>query len=247
MMSDLIRSEWIKFRSVRSTVILVLSAGALVVLVAVIAANHARGQSGVVHLGDLTAGVSVAAFLFGALGVQVIGQEYRFNTIRPTFTAAPWRGRVLAAKLIVTTVACAAVSLVMVGVCGLIGMAMLGDRFEIDSLDHRVVLGIVLFSIGWSAMGLGVGAIIRQPVAGMLVLLGEGFVAEQILAGLVKATQPWLPFLNGVQMTVRNPHGDGDGATDTIFRSVLGGGIYFFLVAVVLLAVGWALALRRDA
>lgn len=244
MMVNLIRSEWIKFRSVRSTVILVLSAGALVVLIAVIAANEAKGDGRlVVYLGDLTPGVSVAAFLFGALGVQVIGQEYRFNTIRPTFTAAPWRGRVLAAKLIVTTLACAAVSLVMVAACALIGAAMLGDRFEVDTLDHRVVFGIVLFSMGWSAMGLGVGAIIRQPVAGMLILLGEGFVAENILAGLVRASHPWLPFFNGVQMTARDTGGDGSDG----LRTVLGGGIYFFAIAAIVVTVGWLLALRRDA
>ena len=53
------------------------------------------------NLTDLTVGVSLACLLFGVLGVQVIGQEYRFNTIRPTFTAAPRRLPVVLAKLIV--------------------------------------------------------------------------------------------------------------------------------------------------
>ena len=69
---------------------------------ALIANDQRTGiQDGYGNLGNVIGGVQVAIFLFGTLGVQIIGQEYRFNTIRPTFTAAPWRMRVLAAKLVV--------------------------------------------------------------------------------------------------------------------------------------------------
>ena len=242
-MIDLIRSEWIKFRSVRSTVVLVLSAGALVIIIAGFAANDRQNNLGPLesaHLGDITVGIPFALFLFGTLGVQIIGQEYRFNTIRPTFTAAPWRIRVLIAKLIVVTMATAAVALVMVLVCAVIG-AVVVDRFTIDGLDQRVVWGTVLFTVGWTMLGMGLGAIIRQPIAAMLILLVEAFVAEQILAGIVRSTGKWVPFLNGIQMTVREPDESG------LFRSPLGGGIYFFAVAIAVWIIGAILANRRDA
>ena len=258
-MIDAIRSEWIKFRSVRSTVILVLTAGALVILVAVLAsnsANHdaAKAACGSIgsfapqgpnspcqtHLGDISVGVSIAAFLFGVLGVQIIGQEYRFNTIRTTFTAVPRRGRVLAAKLVVVTAATALVSVVMLAVTWAIGTVMV-HHFSVDSLDQRVILGTVLFGVGWTALGMGVGSILRQPIAGMVALLLDGFVVEQLLAGLVHASGPWLPFLNGLQMTRRN-HPE-----ELHTRSVLAGGIYFFVVAALLWGVGAYLASRRDA
>ena len=251
-MINLIRSEFIKFRSVRSTLLVLGAGGALVILVAVLQANHISGDvdrlpAGAVSqtLGDLTGGVSVAVFLFGALGVQVIGQEYRFNTIRTTFAAAPIRWRVLVAKLIVVTLAVAAVSLVMMGVCAAIGAAML-PNFTVDGLDQRVIFGTVLFGMGWAAMGLGVGAIVRQPIAGILILLGEAFVAEGILVNLFHGLAPWLPFQNGFQMTVRNPGGDGSGG-EIVYRSVLGGGIYFFIVTAIVLGIGLYLANRRDA
>lgn len=241
-MINLIRAEWIKFRSVRSTVVLVLSAGVLVVLIAVIAANDKAnhlvpGQDA--HLGDITVGIPFALFLFGTLGVQIIGQEYRFNTIRPTFTAAPWRIRVLLAKLIVVTTATAVVAFVMVVVCALIGAVMI-DRFTIDGVDQRIILGTVLFTIGWTMLGMGLGAIIRQPIAAMLILLVEAFVVEQIVAGLVRSTAPWMPFLNGIQMTVRDPDVEN-------FRAPLPGGIYFFAVAIVVWVIGAVLANKRDA
>lgn len=238
-MINLIRSEWIKFRSVRSTVLLVLSAGLLVIVIGGFAVNDKRGDASS-HLGDITVGIPFALFLFGTLGVQIIGQEYRFNTIRPTFTAAPWRVRVLIAKLIVVTAATAVVALVMVLVCALVGMAVL-DPFTIDGLDQRVIWGTVVFAVGWTMMGMGVGAIIRQPVAGIVILLVEAFVAENILANLVRSSGKWLPFLNGIQMTVRNPDTSG------YFREPLGGGIYFFAVAIVVWVIGALLVVKRDA
>jgi ABC-type transport system involved in multi-copper enzyme maturation permease subunit len=239
-MVNLIRSEWIKFRSVRSTLITLLLAGGLVVLIGVIAANDAANDFPPIRLTELTPGVSIAALIFGALGVQVLGQEYRFNTIRPTFTAMPRRWRVLVAKLIVVTLACAAISVLMVGFCWLIGSAMI-DGFETDGVDQRAALGIVLFSMGWSALGMGLGAIVRQPIAGILILLAEAFVVETIVSGLVPSLSKWMPFLNGFRMTLR------DEDFDNQYQSVLGGGIYFFAVAAAVWVLGAFLATRRDA
>jgi ABC-2 type transport system permease protein len=236
-MINAIRSEWIKFRTVRSTLVLLAAAGGLVVLVAVIAALQKEQPH---HMSELIVGVRLAAFLFGALGVQIIGQEYRFNTIRPTFTAEPRRRRVLGAKLVVVVSACAAMSALMLGVCALIGSVLI-DGFTIDATDGRVMVGTVLFAICWSALGLGVGAIVRQPIAGIVLLLGEAFVAEQIGYGLIKAIRPWLPFFNGIQMTVAHP-GEMSG-----LRGPLAGGCYFAVVTVIVLTVGLFLAERRDA
>lgn len=239
-MINVIRSEWIKFRSVRSTIVTLFLAGALVVIVALISAGQAQDYFPPVRLTSLTGGVSVAALIFGALGVQILGQEYRFNTIRPTFTAVPQRWRVLVAKLVVVTLACAAMSIMMVGFCYLIGTAFV-DGFEVDGTDQRAMMGIVLFSMGWSAMGMGIGAIVRQPIAGILIQLAEAFVLESIIGGILPSTAKWLPFLNGFQMTFRTDGGETD------LQSVFAGGVYFFAVAAVVWVVGAVLATRRDA
>ena len=211
-MVNLIRSEWIKFRSVRSTLVTLILAGGLVVLIGVISATQPNDDF----------------------------PPIRFDTIRPTFTAMPRRWRVLVAKLVVVTSACAAISILMVGFCWLIGSVMV-DGFEVDGFDRRTALGIVLFSIGWSALGMGVGAIVRQPIAGILILLAEAFVVENIVAGLVPSLAKWMPFINGFQMTFRVGNSGSD------FQSVLGGGIYFFAVATAVWLIGAGLATRRDA
>lgn len=241
-MNHLIRAEWLKFRSVRSTVVTLGLAGVIVVLVAVLVARDIQGdafRSETTNLSGLTGGVSFAALLFGVLGVQIIGQEYRFNTIRTTFTAAPHRTRVLLAKLIVVSSACAAVSLVMMAVCWAVGTAILDD-FEMDGTDVRIIWATALFSALWAGAGMAVGAIVRQPIAGILVLLGESLVLENLIFGLYPWTARWMPFSNGFQMTLRN-----DGANE--LRSTLEGGLYFAAVVIVLWAIGAYLVNRRDA
>ena len=240
-MIDLMRSEWIKLRSVRSTLIMLFAAGVLTVLFAVLIANDQRGAPyfGAGQLGEVIGGVQVAIFLFGTLGVQIIGQEYRFNTIRPTFTAAPWRMRVLAAKLAVATVAAALVSAVMLAVSALIGSVMLSD-FSIVSMDQRIIWATILFAMGWTMYGMALGAIVRQPIAAIVILLIQGLVAEPLLAQLVKWTGPWMPFQNGIQMTQRT--GDPEH-----LRSIFGGGVYFFVFTFVMWGIGAYLVNRRDA
>src|SRR5699024_161180 len=110
MMLNSIRSEWIKFRSVRSTLLLLGAGGALTVLFAVLIARDLARDQQTFHLTDISAGSNIAVYLFGALGVQIIGQEYRFNTIRSTFLATPKRLRVYLAKMIVVSAAVAAMA-----------------------------------------------------------------------------------------------------------------------------------------
>ena len=242
-MIDTIRSEWIKLRSVRSTVILLIIGGALTIGIALIAINEIQNDDPPLRLSQITIGVSLSAFLFGALGVQIIGQEYRFNTIRSTLSATPNRVRVLVAKMIVVAVAVFVVAFVMMLICVALGSVFL-DNFEMDGVDMRILWATPLFAAGWSLMGLGVGAILRQPVAGIIVLLAEGFVVESIVANVVHGTAKWLPFSNGVLMTIRDSSDPGD---EIQFRGTLDGGIYFFLVVAVVLAIGVVVAQRRDA
>ena len=238
-MINVLRSEWVKFRSVRSTLITLILAGGLVVLVAVIAANHENDIGGAANLSALTGGVSAAALIFGTLGVQIIGQEYRFTTIRPTFTAVPRRLQVLIAKLIVATLAVATTAAAMVALCWVIGTVMLDD-FAMDGVDRRIAFGIVCFSVIWTAFGFGLGAIVRQPIAGILIMLGWAFVAENIIAGLFPRFVRWLPFNNGFQMTLRIEESPD-------MQSVLAGGIYLALISTALVLLGMVLANRRDA
>ena len=107
---DLVRSEWTKIRSVRSTmwtvgltIILGIGIGALV---CAITRGHWHDmgafsrQSFDAPATSLT-GLLFAQFTIGVLGVLAISAEYSTGTIRATFSAAPNRLRVFGAKIAV--------------------------------------------------------------------------------------------------------------------------------------------------
>lgn len=242
-MINSIRSEWIKFRSVRSTLILLMIGGLITVAIGALSIGEISDNHQSFNLTDISGGAQISVILFGALGVQIIGQEYRFNTIRPTFSATPNRWRVLVAKMVVISMAVAVVAALMLGVCVLMGKLFL-DGFALDDTDVRIIWGTVLFAVLWSLAGVGVGAILRQPIAGIIILLVEGGVVEPIVGGLFSGTVKWLPFLNGSQMMFRN---EGDPDPNFALRSPLDGGVYFAMVIAVVLALGLVLAQRRDA
>lgn len=244
-MIDTLRSEWIKFRSVRSTMLLLLIGGFITIAFAILIANDISGDDRVFNLTDIAAGSNIAVYLFGALGVQIIGQEYRFSTIRPTFSATPNRMRVYVAKMIVVAVTVAVMAALMQLVTVLIGHLML-DPFEVDTADRNAFLGTIAFAMGWTLVGVALGAILRQPIAGIIILMVEGGIAENILLALFKWTAPWLPFANGSQMMTRNSLRSPEDPLHGL-RPPVDGGIYFFVVVAVLLAIGAVLIQRRDA
>ena len=110
-----IRSEWLKLRSVRSNLfmlasMLVLGVGLGALLTGVIPSSPRRnGEPSPLHnpfdrVGIALAGLNLVMLLAGVFGVHLVGQEYRFSTIRATFAAVPKRLHVMASKLTVLTV-----------------------------------------------------------------------------------------------------------------------------------------------
>ena len=119
------------------------------------------------------------------LGVLSATAEVRYQTLTPTFLAAPRRERVLAAKLIVIALAGAAF-----GVFGLIGSigagAPLLAAFGIDPMlgetDTWLLAGrIVIACALWAIVGVGVGALIPNQIAAIVVVLAFTQFVEPIL------------------------------------------------------------------
>ena len=110
---DVLRSEWVKLRSVRSTFwALTVTVVLGVALGAVISAAAAHGYAKSSVSGKLSwdptevslDGVAVAALAIVVLGVLCISSEYSSGMIRTSLIAVPKRGRVLAAKSLVFAV-----------------------------------------------------------------------------------------------------------------------------------------------
>ncbi|HEY3263202.1 MAG TPA: hypothetical protein VGJ95_23510 [Pseudonocardiaceae bacterium] len=118
------------------------------------------------------------------LGVLAVTTEYRYQTITSTFLAEPRRGLVLAAKLAVALglglgFGVLALAASVGGAAPVVAAtghdALLGDAGIWRALA-QAVLGMVL----WAGIGVGVGAVLRNQVAAIVVILAFSQLVEPL-------------------------------------------------------------------
>jgi hypothetical protein len=186
---DLVGSEWTKVRSVRSTFWSLLVAVVTPIAVSAVVAfafTNAPGRGprpdpllpGVISLEYAVIAVSV-------LGVLAFSAEYSTGLIQVTFTAAPRRRAVLAAKAVVLAALTLAVGEAVAFASFGLDQAILASHGQGVSLGHSGVPGAVL-SAGLllcvcALLGLALGAIIRHTAGGIAatiaVILVPGIAA----------------------------------------------------------------------
>ncbi|HEY5361919.1 MAG TPA: ABC transporter permease subunit [Streptosporangiaceae bacterium] len=195
----MIRGELRKIITVRGPWLL-LAAGPLIVVAGITGLIESGGN---VHdpalQGRAYAHVGLAAICTLIFGILAVSGEYRQATITDTYLSSPRRERVLAAKLAVYGLAGAAAGLLS----GLVAIAVTaawwsarGGTFHLSAAGAWATLGGgVAANVAFAAIGVCVGAVIRNPVAAVAAALAwialvEGIVGQLIGAGLAR----WLPF-----------------------------------------------------
>ncbi len=205
-----LRSEFVKFRSLRSTVYTPLTAVALMIgigaLFAAVTASQyhtfsAAEQAGFDPVGTSLTGVTFAVIAFGVLGVLMTSGEYGTGMIRSSLTVVPRRLPVLWGKLTVFAGVIFSVSLVASFLSFFLGQALLHSHHIGVSLSApgalRSVVGGALYITVAGLIALALGALFRNTAAGISTFAGVFFVLP-ILAGLLPASiadylNPYLP------------------------------------------------------
>lgn len=186
-----LRSEWAKLWSVRSTGI-ALGATALltVVLGAFIGANHspgeAEGTTGPVQFALL--GTQFGQVIIAVLGVVVTAGEYSTGTIRATLTAVPRRLPVLWAKAAVFGAVAFATLLATTFVTFAISQSFLSGTDQEAALnDPGIARALVGAAAGISLIGvisLALGAALRGIPAGIGGYIGGVLILPEVLGML---------------------------------------------------------------
>lgn len=184
-----LRSEWTKFRSLRSTlwtllvtVVLMVGLGALISAVGASAWDDLDpGRRATFDpVGASLSGVGFAQLAVGVLGVLVISGEYSTGMVRASLTAVPRRLPVLWAKLAVFAVVTFAVTLVAALVAFLVGQALLDGAGLGVSLSAdgalRSVIGSALYLTVAGLTGLAIGTVLRSTAAAISTFVGVFFV-----------------------------------------------------------------------
>ncbi|MDP2291813.1 MAG: ABC transporter permease [Actinomycetota bacterium] len=256
-MINLLRSEWIKLRTVTMNWVLGIIAVAFPLLITLLTAFFASGNDGDGEgldteglISVLTGTTVVAALLCGVIAAASITSEFGFGTIRPTFAATPRRLRVIVAKGAVVVAATTALAVVVQLIGWFVGGAVADSQGA--SIDLALVptgvpamIGAVVLTALMSLAGYALGLLTRStPVAVSILivwpLIAEGLIAQLLVLVAGNDSIPnWMPFQSGIRLVVV---GSVDLGPSRPFA-----GIYFGLFALALAALGaWAVD-RRDA
>ena len=188
----------------------------------------------------LSAGTSAA--LFAALiGVMAITSEFRHGTIRPTFVVTPHRTRVVAAKVTASLLMGALFGLAAIGLSFGVGSAILSVRdipLELGTSDVLwLVLGTPAMTAAWAAIGVGLGAVVRNQVFAVIGLIVWAMVIDNLLRALVPSIGGYTP-VGASAALVADP-------ADYVLAAAAGGLLLLGYVAAFVLA-GSLLVARRD-
>lgn len=194
-----LNSEWIKFRSLRSTWFSLLAALLITDgLGTLFSALHAHrmqqgiGPGGKIFGFDATQvslrGVFLAQLAIGVLGVLFITGEYSTGMIRSSLAAVPRRRPVLIAKAVVFAIPVFAVSLVATFIGFLLGQQAQASTHAQASLStpgaERAILGAAIYLTLIGLLGLGLGFLIRNTAGAIATLFGIVLVAPILAQAL---------------------------------------------------------------
>ncbi|MCZ7436947.1 ABC transporter permease subunit [Micromonospora sp. WMMC241] len=206
-----VRAEWIKFRSLRSSLILLAATvvvfGALGLGFSAFLADATiepgtpappGGPSSLDPLGASLGGVNLAQLLIGTLGVLLTAGEYSTGMIRTSLAAVPARWPVLAAKAIVL----AGVSLAVLVPAALLtflgGQAILGDQgiSLADSGVPRAVFGTAGYLAAVGVLGTALGSLLRSTAGALTSVVALLLVVPGVVSLLPQSWSEWIsPYL----------------------------------------------------
>lgn len=253
----ILRSEWTKLRSLRSTRYSLLAAVVMMILLAVGVALAQMGRWNSMSVFDrlrydsidnAVGGYHLAQLAIGVLGVMVITGEYSTGMIRSSLMAVPRRLPMLWAKALVF----ALVSFVLMLVATFVSFFLVQAIVTRHHVQHgigdphalRAVIGAALFLTVLGLLSVGLGALIRNTAGAIAAFVFLLFVLPGITAILpahmADAISPYLPLNAGT--TVATSRFDDSHHLGTWLGFAL-----FCGYAALALAAGAITLMRRDA
>ena len=213
-MIGVLRSEWLKLRT--TTIPWLLAGIALVITgLSIVFYFVNKGSGGgprdqgnfgpptpdIPHttqqLRDLL-GVGVGIYVFALLlGVLIITVEFRHKTVTTSFLTTPHRTRFVLGKIVLAALAGVVLAIIVLAgtlLGGGITLAAKGGSFA--ALAHQVgavAPGMILVYALMAVLGVGVGSLLTNQVAAIIVCLGWFLILENIIGGIWHGTVRWLP------------------------------------------------------
>lgn len=252
----LIKSEWVKLRSLRSTVYSLITAVVFIVgfgmLLSALRANDIKhfGIGGPERF-DAAAvslrGLFIAPLAIGVLGVLIVTGEYGTGMIRASLAAAPRRLPVLWAKLTVFAAVVFVIGLVSSFLAFTLGQMFLSSAHVGVGLGSpgaaRAVFGGAIYLTLVGMLAVGLGFVLRNTGGALAALFGLLLVlpvlAQALPTSWYNHVFKFLPTPAGTQIITT--------VSDPSSLSPWDGIAVFAVYAVAAVAIGALVLRRRDA
>lgn len=225
-----LKSEWTKVRSVRSTLwtlaaAVLVSVGLGALICAVTASTFGDMSTVDQRTFDATytsfAGMGLGQLAMIAFGVLVVSAEYSTGMIRNSLAAVPQRGTFLWCKVLIAGPLVLVIGLITSFCAFYLGQALLGDH-GVSISDPGVLRAVVGGGIYMALIALfavGITFVLRSPLLAFAILMPFFFLVSNIL-GTVDATKKvgqYLPDQAGTTVmsvvpgTLDRPYGPWEG------------------------------------
>lgn len=257
-----LKSEWVKFWTLRSTVwtlaITIVVMAAITLMFAAIMSSLTDDPEVAAASGGLMPGIMIVTFgysfaqlVVAVLGALTITGEYSTGMIRSTFSAVPTRVPSFAAKSIVLAVVTFVVAVLGLLASYLVALPFLsGTDLAVDlSADGtiRSLVGTALYLAAIAVLSVAFGVLIRNSAGTIFALVALLLVVPGILANIptewVRDLAQFLPTAAGERLILGDAMGMGTEAILTPWQ-----GFAVMLAWVAVLWAGAAVVLkRRDA
>jgi len=260
--AGLLRAEWTKIRSVRSTfwtliLFVVLTVGLTAGLVELTVANWNNTRPGTAN-GHLQIILDPTAFVLGTgiflgqlticvLGVLIITTEYSSGVIRASLLAVPKRIPMLVAKVVVFAALMVVLAEIVAFGSFFVGSALLHSKVAVSLSDPgvtRAVVGAGLYLTVLGLFALAIGGLIRHTAGAIATVIGIVLVLP-ILSGLLPGSwgahiDAYLPEQSGSLVYGAHPR------LGALLSPWEGFGVFCLWTVVLLVLAAWLLR-RRDA
>jgi len=241
-----LRSELRKMRTTRTNLGLALSLVGLVLFGVIAGGLSSEAElSGVENQRELVGNGAFAALFAALVGVMAMTSEFRHGTIAATFVFTPARTVVVLAKVLASLLVGAALGVAGAALAlgaGVLLIRIRGYEVLLGASDvRRLLVGTIVMSALWAALGVGLGALVRNQVAAIVGLCAWVFVVESIVLEYLPGLGRYAPAAAGTAMT---GSAVGDPSADLLSGPV--GAAVLAAYAAALLAAGAAAVSRRD-
>jgi len=207
------------------------------------------------NTGTTQAFYALAMMVVLVMAAIAITNEYRFGTIRATFTAIPNRTSVLVSKAAVVALVSGLLGeLTAFAAWGVATLVRPQADLTIDTAQEwRTVAGVGLVFAVSAVLAIAVGTLLRSTAAAVSIMLVWALLVENLILLIPRAgddIKTWMPFTAGdrfITAGAGEAGGEGGGIGLKFHYGPWGGLAYFAGIAVALLIIAVVVAERRDA